>query len=246
MACPSLDRMTQGAAWNWPRRQRAGVCGRWSSERGSRAERRPEPCPISSTAARDLITSRERRITMSVVRDRTSRGQKRGFGSVAMAAVLCLGLAAALPVEAQDLDWATRAGGTGTDIALGKRRTAPVTATSPGRSAARRRSAPARPTRRCSPQQAATTSSSPGTMRAARWSGPNARGNERRRGLRHRDGRRRQQLRDRGVQGHGDVRPRRGQRDHAHGSGSSGHLRRQIRCDRRADLGRACRWDRSR
>ena len=45
--------------------------------------------------------------------------RKRVYGGIAMAAVVCLGLAAALPLKAQDLDWAKRAGGTGNDWGYG-------------------------------------------------------------------------------------------------------------------------------
>jgi len=52
-------------------------------------------------------------------RHRTARRLKGASINVVMAVVFCSGLAAALPVEAQDLDWAKRAGGTSLDRAWG-------------------------------------------------------------------------------------------------------------------------------
>ena len=47
------------------------------------------------------------------------RRNKGGYGILAVGAVLCLGLAAALPTKAQELDWAKRAGGTSFDQGVG-------------------------------------------------------------------------------------------------------------------------------
>ena len=72
-----------------------------------------------------------------------------------------------------------------------------------------------------------------GTLVGQTW-----RRQQRRSGLRHRDGWRRQQLRHRELRGHGAVRPRRPQPDDAHhAAASSRHLRREVRCKRRAGVG---------
>ena len=140
------------------------------------------------------------------------------------------------------LVWATRAGGTDIDrgrgIATDGAGNSYVTGQFSGHGDVRPRRGqrdhphlPRRP----------ATSSSPSTIRAARWSGPNAAGGTGPERLGHRDRRRRQQLRHRVLRWHGDVRRRRGQRDHAHRRAAPGHLRRQVRSERRAGLGQTLR-----
>ena len=93
---------------------------------------------------------------------------------------------------------------------------------------ARRRSAPARPTRLRSPPRASRIFSSPSTIRAARWSGPSMLVEPAL--IRAWPSRRTAPATATlpGISRHSDVRRRRGQRDHAHQCGQQRDLRRQV------------------
>ena len=166
--------------------------------------------------------------------------------------VLCLALAAALPVEAQELDWAKRAGDSseGQAIATDGAGNSYVTGKFHGSATF----GPGEANQTTLTSAGATTSLSPSTTQAARWSGPSVRVEPARPGLWHRERMAPATATSPETSPARRRSARRGQPDHAYRRGQPGHLRRQIQPERRTSVGqtrgrhqqRRGRWHRDR